>query len=566
MFGHGTFFYQPKHALDNFGGANGVSQRCQDLGFQHAWLRVHNKNGAWMTDENLRIADALRRDGISVSVWGWNDGNNVDRDIDNAEKAIDKFEPDAYIADIENGVSGAVWNETRAKKLLRAVKNKLGAKPLIVSSFGYIKAHEPEIMTAVDDIADFFAPQVYWFWFPKSWMLPSNDSELANLPTNNPASYSKVCLTEWGRVVTKPLFLTGQAYWGEASGWTQARAEEKLRDFIGEFEEYDRIVGLNWWNFSDGKAMSSRMANTIKAANLHEKQYAGAYRIGGGQGLSSGGATPTPTPNAPVLKVAVVAAEDLFFRSSPQGGRDDNILGNLDFGFRVEVLSQPTSNGYVSVRTVSDGEAQEGYLHSRYLRDLEAEEVERAISEAVDEWHRFGKGAGQEHHEPYSSYVNEMWTARGFPNLTGRDRDQFWSAAFISFVFENANYSRMKFDIRHSTYIHEAIQNRITLADRDFWGYRLDEARPQVGDLVCQWRVNDTTYDEAENNSRFPSHTDVIVAVRDSSVVTIGGNVSQSVETKTFRLSQSGHLIDERRVFALMKNRKRPESEQLLTL
>jgi hypothetical protein len=40
-------------------------------------------------------------------------------------------------------------------------------------------------------------------------------------------------------VVTKPIVLTRQAYWGETTGWTQAHAERKLQEFIDEFDRYD---------------------------------------------------------------------------------------------------------------------------------------------------------------------------------------------------------------------------------------------------------------------------------------------------------------------------------------
>ena len=165
-----------------------------------------------------------------------------------------------------------------------------------------------------------------------------------------------------------------------------------------------------------------------------------------------------------------------------------------------------------------------------------------------------------------------MWTARGYPELTGNNRDWFWSAAYISWVLENAGYDRIKFDIRHSTYIHESIQKRMLGRNRDFWGYRLDEAEPQVGDILCQWRGTEKTYDDAETQSQFSSHTDIVIAVRDRAVITLGGNVSNassngagvSVETKSFGRSSNGLLVDERRLFAIMKNQQRPKDDQIL--
>ena len=559
MFGHGTYIYNPKLTMQAYGGATGVADRCRHLGMQHAWLRVHNKNGEWLKAENSELAAALRAAGISVGVWGWNDGNDVDRDIANAKDAIDYYSPDLYIADIEQGVEGASWSVAGVGKFLGKVKAHLGAKPLVVSSFGYIKVHAPELMRAADPIADFFAPQVYWFWHPKQNMLPAGDPILGGLPTNDPAAYATVCLTEWRRVVTKPLILTGQAYWGEASGWSQSIAEQKLATFLQSFSDYHSIVGLNWWHLGGGKAMSAAMQNAIRNAGLTPNRMVlpRAWRW-----------RPRPHMPAPMAHAAamelIVAAEELFFRSSPQGGTDANIIGSFDYGQRVRAIGQQLPNGYIQVEAQLNGVPTQGYLLSRYLRAVEASEIERAVSEAVDEWLRFDKGAGLEHREPYSSYINQMWAARGLPHITGRDREQYWSAAFISFVLENAGYLRTKFAIQHSVYIHEAIQNRFTQVDRDFWAYRLSEAKPQVGDIVCGWRERRTTYEEAETDSSFPSHTDIVIGVRDRSIVTIGGNVSQSVETKTMALSADGYLVPGDAYFAIMKNRFRAPAQQLI--
>jgi Uncharacterized protein conserved in bacteria (DUF2272) len=419
-------------------------------------------------------------------------------------------------------------------------------------------------MTALDPHADYFAPQVYWFWYPNQRML--DQTPLPNLRLKNPADYTRACIYHWRQTVSKPLVITGQAYWGEISGWTQDRAEEKLESFLSEFDEYDTLAGFNWWNFAAEKAMSEPMANLIAAANI------------GGELLDqlNGAATAAPSraPRATSASSSPsstfwIAAEGLKFRSSPDNDTDANVLAELDYATSAKISGNPSANGYVKSVVSVDGVEVAGYLFAKYLRPDEAPMVERAIQEAVGEWLR---GAGVEYRQPYSNYINEMWTARGYPNLTGEDRDWYWSAAYISWILENAGYERTKFDIRHSTYIHEAIQNRVLGRDRDFWAYRINEAEPQVGDILCQWRQTETTYDEAETKSQFPGHTDIVIAVRDQAVITLGGNVANassgsagvSVETKTFRRSSDGLLARERNLFAIMKNRFRPQSEQAL--
>ena len=274
MFGHGTFVYDPAFALTKYGSAAKVAEAAASLGMSHAWLRVHNATGPWRTIENKKLAEAFRAAGISVGVWGWNDGNNVQADITNMRAAIETYRPDCYIADIEHTVNGANWNPPKAATFTAAARQALEGKPLVVSSFGYIRTHQPEIMAAANQHADYFAPQVYWFWFPKPWML--SEPELSGLPTSDPAAYVKVCLHHWRKTVSKPLIVTGQAYWGEANGWTTTTAEDKLNSFLSSFDGYGEIAGLNWWNFADRKAMSAKMFEAIRAAKLGAKPYAGA--------------------------------------------------------------------------------------------------------------------------------------------------------------------------------------------------------------------------------------------------------------------------------------------------
>jgi hypothetical protein len=85
----------------------------------------------------------------------------------------------------------------------------------------------------------------------------------------------ELCIDRWRRLMgasQKPLVVTGQAYWGE--GNTQAEAEAKLEHFLGNWNGYSRVVGLNWWHLGGGQAMSHLMLERITAARLGQKNYA----------------------------------------------------------------------------------------------------------------------------------------------------------------------------------------------------------------------------------------------------------------------------------------------------
>jgi hypothetical protein len=267
MFGHGVFVYDPREAIAKHGTWDGVAKAIVDLDMSHAWIRAHDKNGLWRTQENKALSSALRARGIRVFAWGWCDGNSVERDLANVETTLSEYSPDGYVADIEHGVHGANWTTARINSFCSKARTLIGDKPFVLSTFGFVPYHEPHLMKAADAYVDAFAPQVYWFWFPKEAMFGQPGAH-GNYRTNHAADYARLCIDVWKHVVTKPLVLTGQAYWGESDGWTQAIAERKIQEFIDGFDRYDQIAGLNWWHLAGDEAMSADMATRITAAKL----------------------------------------------------------------------------------------------------------------------------------------------------------------------------------------------------------------------------------------------------------------------------------------------------------
>lgn len=190
--------------------------------------------------------------------------------------------------------------------------------------------------------------------------------------------------------------------------------------------------------------------------------------------------------------------------------------------------------------------------------------IENALRIARQEWERFGmqtidktntivhKG-GQESEDPYWERVGDYWKAVGFPNLTGKDTNEPWSAAFISWVMKEAGMGdRFSYSEWHATYIRNSIIAR-QKGDKHFayWGYRLSERAPQVGDLVGYARQGGITYDYQPLT--YSSHTDLVVAVRPHEIDVIGGNVKDSVSMKTLATDDKGLIIDKnQRWFVVM--------------
>ncbi len=250
-----------------------------------------------------------------------------------------------------------------------------------------------------------------------------------------------------------------------------------------------------------------------------------------------------------------VDTEVLNFRSEPVVAEATRI-GRLLLGHPVEVLEEGPGR-WRRVRTELDGAAREGFVSGRFLRPPVSAPREALIAAAVGEWRRFEMGLGRETDDPFFRFVGEMWASIGL-DLDGRDDDIPWSAAAISFMVRQAGpgYARFRFAPAHARFIHDSIRRREAEdTDTPFWGFRLHERRPELGDLVCRGRTDGVSYDLARAQEFFKSHTDIVVKVADGKVLAIGGNVGNSVAITSYRLNPLGFLLETNRVFALLGNR-----------
>jgi hypothetical protein len=187
-------------------------------------------------------------------------------------------------------------------------------------------------------------------------------------------------------------------------------------------------------------------------------------------------------------------------------------------------------------------------------------EREALIAEAIKEWLRFERGLGLEHQTPFFKFVGEMWRAINL-DLDGKDRDTPWSAAAISFMVRNAGkhfsrYNGFTFAPSHSRYMHASIKHRDAGdTNAPFWGFRLHEKRPEIGDLVGRWRESPRDYDDAATSDSFKSHSDIVISIKPDHVLAMGGNVRQSLNITRYSKTGAGFLAAEDGVFILMSNR-----------
>lgn len=248
-----------------------------------------------------------------------------------------------------------------------------------------------------------------------------------------------------------------------------------------------------------------------------------------------------------------VKTDGVNLRREPLVG-PSNIIAALPLAQEVEVIGTPAANSFVEVETGVGGQTRRGFVHSGLLREPVSPLKEALLQETVAQWIRFGRGRGMENLAPFFGFVGEFWRALVPPlHLDGRDRDQPWSAAFISFVVLRARYQGFAFSPAHALYIRDARAQRLAgNANAPFWLFRLGEHRPQLGDLICARRQDGVSFDNLPEH--FLSHCDVVVEVRDREVRTLGGNVSQSVSMSVFMLDAAGFVRPQGALIAIMRN------------
>ena len=196
--------------------------------------------------------------------------------------------------------------------------------------------------------------------------------------------------------------------------------------------------------------------------------------------------------------------------------------------------------------------------------------INRILLTCLREWNAFGqqvmvgsrrlKRGKQEHRRGFYQKVGTYWEIGTGRSLDGRDRDSPWSATFISYVMRMSGISDEDFErsIRHSQYIHMALQNRVNgTVDAAFVGRRLREYAPKPGDLVAYSRTDTPmTFNRAVKRERYKSHTDIVVYTRQGEIGVIGGNVGHSVTLKRVSTDSAGRVNDTKDDwFAVLENR-----------
>jgi hypothetical protein len=182
---------------------------------------------------------------------------------------------------------------------------------------------------------------------------------------------------------------------------------------------------------------------------------------------------------------------------------------------------------------------------------------EKLVRLATQEWLRWDKGRVKENDPNMRSVLEDYWRkgVGWLPSGPNWWSAHAWSAAFISWLMRKAGAGNaFKYAAAHAVYTKAAKDNRLANNDNPFKAYRINEAKPEVGDLVCKSRAGSgANYENIRGGLK--THCDVVVEVQPGRLTTIGGNVGQSVSTSHVRTDANGY-INQPGYFAVIKLRE----------
>ncbi len=145
---------------------------------------------------------------------------------------------------------------------------------------------------------------------------------------------------------------------------------------------------------------------------------------------------------------------------------------------------------------------------------------------------------------PGSVLVAKYWRAVG-ATYTGEDCDKPWSAAFISWLMQAAGVPAAIFppSMLHADYLRAIIAAPAGSATHALFRARDPETyAPRPGDLICARRgaIQIARYDDVPMDAQL--HCDLVIENRDGRLVSIGGNVRNSVSESIRPVDASGRL------------------------
>jgi len=302
--GHGIFTeYSINNALERFKGYGGGAPAAtpadkvtrfvtamKDMDVNNVWIQLFTRNKKFDMDDlsaNLRknLIAALGNAGIYWAGWGYCAGANATRDLGWIQDFKNDLGMQAFVIDAEpeEEKDKDIWTSDGFSDFVTGVNERFGTDNLALSTWPCVQVREKSVKTLMkiaEPLICLFAPQVYWMNHPSE---PPHYSTLgyseADFPPHDPVSFVRMMIRAWKDAgFTKPLVISGQAYWTPDSP-SQAKMNLKAERFAKHFADWNQIVGFNWYhagksdNSMEDGSMSDSMIDSIKSAKLGGKPY-----------------------------------------------------------------------------------------------------------------------------------------------------------------------------------------------------------------------------------------------------------------------------------------------------
>jgi hypothetical protein len=131
--------------------------------------------------------------------------------------------------------------------------------------------------------------------------------------------------------------------------------------------------------------------------------------------------------------------------------------------------------------------------------------------------------------------------------LTASDLNHLvWGAVFVSYLIKMAQSKDMlPYSERSIDLMRAAKKNRVLeVKTNPFWLYNITEYAPEPGDILFHWRDQAFNYHniDPDDISPMPAQCEVIVEKENKTIITIGGNISNSVSKHTITLDDEGKI------------------------
>ena len=189
-----------------------------------------------------------------------------------------------------------------------------------------------------------------------------------------------------------------------------------------------------------------------------------------------------------------------------------------------------------------------------------SEYVSNLRNYALEEFKAWKSGLLKENDKSMADRIAKYWKeGAGITNWSQqRMTDEAWSAAFVSYIVKKSGGGKdFKYSPSHSTYINDSIKNRLENNSNPFKGYKPEEVKLEIGDIVGKPRQSGVSYN---SKGAYKSHTDIVVGIKNGIAETVGGNVGNSVSMTKIPLTSDGKIDNSKvsgyKYFVVIKNNK----------